>query len=120
MAALSRALRELHHEVLEANLRGHASIYGRTDDPFAKLTLVREDPLFTWVKPLTAALVDLDEALDAEDVAIRAPAALDRIEGLLGGEDPAFLDVYRDCMQRSPEVAFAHGRLRAQLQSQSG
>jgi hypothetical protein len=115
MVALSKALRQLHHEVLEVGLRGHAAAHGRIEDPFARLALVREDPSFEWIKPLTSALVDLDEALDAEDSALRAPAVLDRIQGLLTGKEPAFLARYRDCLQTSPEVAFAHGNLRAQL-----
>ena len=86
MVALSKALRQLHHEVLEVGLRGHAAAHGRIEDPFARLALVREDPSFESIKPLTSALVDLDEALDAEDAALRAPAVLDRIQGLLTGK----------------------------------
>lgn len=115
---LSRSLRLLHGALLDAILREHAVVHGRTDDAFAKLRLVREDPLFAWVKPLTDVLVELDEALaaDPQESPARLPHAVDAVEKLVTGDDAKFASLYRHYLHQEPEVALAHGRVRGELQ----
>ena len=114
---LSRSLRTLHGALLDAILREHASLYGRAPDAFEKLRLVREDPLFAWVKPLTAALVELDESLDAdpEDAPGRVPDAVDHVEKLVTGGNADFSALYNHYLRTVPDVAVAHGLVRSEL-----
>lgn len=115
---LSRSLRTLHGALLDAILDEHASVYGRTDDAFARLRLVREDPLFAWMKPLTDALVELDEALDADaqEAPARLPDAVTTVEKLVAGADQDFAALYRHYLRTHPEVAIAHGAVRGKLE----
>jgi len=114
---LSRRVLALHRALIDAQLHAHAQIFGRTDDPFARLKLVREDLAFEWVRPLTAALVELDEASEADlaEAPRRLPLAVSRVEALISGGDAAFAERYRELLRDVPEVAVAHGAVKAEL-----
>jgi hypothetical protein len=120
----SLALRDLHRLLLESVRRQYESLYARVDNPYELFRLTREDPLFSWLKPLTRALTELDEAIDAspEDAA-RVKSAIRNVEALLNGRVDAQSDadtkelamLYRPHLQNEPEVTFAHGRVRTSL-----
>ncbi len=109
--ALRRSILHLHKTVLDwARLeheRAHGTVSGQQ-----MLQLLLHDPRFEWVRPLSAIIVRLDEALESDAVAREAEIALvvtevRRLVGSAGGETP-FGERYRAAMQDSPDVVLAH------------
>jgi len=114
---LSHALRELHRELLASTERGHARLFGAIHSPYERLALYRDDPLFAWLKPLTGALTELDDALDHVEEPARLDAALKEVSRLVWGDDPTFAALYAQALQQSPEVAVAHGAASRELRA---
>ncbi|MBS2026273.1 MAG: hypothetical protein JST54_00090 [Deltaproteobacteria bacterium] len=114
---LTHALRELHRELLASTERGHAKLFGAKRSPYERLALYQDDPLFAWLKPLTGAVAELDDALDHVEEPARLEAALQAVTRLLWGQDPAFGPLYTQALQGSPEVAVAHGAASRELRA---
>ena len=114
---LSRALRGLHRELLQAVKRDYELLHGRVDDAHALFRLADEDALFAWLKPLTAALAELDDALEDRESPVRAELALRQVRRLVGDVDGEFGTLLRQHLQASPEVAVAQGGVRSALRS---
>jgi hypothetical protein len=103
----------LHKQLLDAERIGYERVHGRTA-PADFLRVVIEDDAFAWLRPMTAAIVRIDEWLD-EDPSERgddvATAWLDEIARLLAPE-PALHDFhahYAALLQADPQVVVAHG-----------
>lgn len=113
---LSRTVRELHRHLLDTTRRGHEAVFGPVRQLNELLRLIDEDPLFAWLKPLTRALAEWDDAIDAPpEEAHRVTPALQALRSLLLGEDSTFTPIYRQHLQEVPEVLVAHGQVRALL-----
>jgi len=114
----------LHRALLAAERRAWESLNGRVADNAQFLQLVIHDSWFAWLRPLTALLAAMDEAL-----AERAPDADLRLRALLGAtrdllrpdeEGDDFQQRYFEMVQRSPDVALAHGALMRELRRATG
>lgn len=83
------------------------------------LKLVLYDPWFAWLHELSEFIVQIDEALDADESPSSADA--DRMiaqawELLAPSEDgKGFPRRYFEAIQRDPDVVLAHGRTRKAL-----
>ena len=104
-------LLHLHKALLDAERTGYERVHGRVA-PADFLRVLIEDEAFGWVKPMTAAIVRIDEWLDDDE---RTPdigtAWLDEIARLLAPE-PALHDFherYAKLLQEHPEIVVAHG-----------
>lgn len=115
-AELSTAVRSLHRELIEAIRHEHAALYGQTTNPYETLRLVQTDPLFAWLKPLTSAVAELDDADDPTEPG-RLFKAVDEVEKLVGGADAEFAALYGHYLRTVPEVTVAHGAVRGHLRS---
>lgn len=115
---LSSKLQQLYSLVLAAERQFQPASAG-----LALLDKLVNDPAWEWLRPLSTLIAEIDHVL-AQD---QAPTVYDHavvvahLRGLLAGEgdlvNQAFLDHYRPLLQTHPELASAHGELRALLKS---
>jgi hypothetical protein len=105
-----RGLLELHKTIVEAARREYERSHGRQSDP-AFLEVLVTDPGFTWLAPLTALIVALDEA--AEKNVLLGDEWVAGIRELLipdaAGQE--FNRKYEELTQQVPEILVAHGAL---------
>jgi len=114
---LSLTIRALHRALLNAVAANHAALHGATRSPYELLRLTEEDPLFAWLRPLTAALAELDDAADDHEQPERVWQAVDRVQALVDGADAGFTELYRHHLHSVPDVAVEHGRVRQALRA---
>jgi hypothetical protein len=79
------------------------------------LRLAIEDPWFAWLRPLTALIAAMDEALqdDSPEAEARVAPIMAETAALLRPDENGsdFQQRYDEFIQRAPDVAVAHGRL---------
>ena len=77
------------------------------------LQLVVHDPWFQWLRPMTALIAAMDEAMtdEAPEAAARVTALVAAARELLHPNEMGsdFQQRYFEFIQRSPDVAVAHG-----------
>jgi hypothetical protein len=95
------ALLELHKTLLEVERRDYEKEHGRLT-PQQFLDALLHNPTFAWLQPLTTLLVTLDEVEDESLAQLRS--VLDASE-----QPDEFQQKYTAALQRSPELAYAHG-----------
>lgn len=116
LEAVSRALQEVHRQVLEAE---GSFIPGRTGVEL--LDRLINQPEWAWLRRLSMLIADLDEGLagDADLAAEDGVAAAAQVRALVFGlgepRDEAFLDRYRPLLQQSAALAGAHGELKRRI-----
>jgi hypothetical protein len=107
LAALQRAVRDLHRELLDAQRIDAERFSGRMSSGEVLQAAV-DDLRFGWLRTLSEAIGDLDAAASADD---QTPAAaVERLRRLLAPPDPAsaFGGQYLRALQRHPGVVLAH------------
>jgi hypothetical protein len=110
---VSRALREVHTQILEAEAPSIPGLKG-----LALLDRLINDPDWAWLRALSKLIADIDEALAKEgdvtptEAAAAAGHARALIFGLGEPRDEAFLNRYRPLLQGSASLASAHGELK--------
>lgn len=113
LEAVSRALQQVHKEILEAE---GAYLPGRS--AITLLDRLLNDPDWAWLRALSHLIADLDESLVEEEGVTPESAAnaAGRVRALIFGlgepRDAAFLDRYRPLLQHSAALASAHGELK--------
>ena len=109
---VSKALLPLHRALIDAAADDYA--FGVAPvKPSQLLQLLKEDPFFAWLKPLTSLIVDIDEMarIDFEPSDIAAIA--DRVAALFAGNvEEAFAAHYIPMLQRNVDIAAGHAALR--------
>jgi hypothetical protein len=83
--------------------------------PLELFRLLREDPVFAWLQPITTLIVGIGELASGDFEKTEAVSMSARVAALLDGGDPVFIDRYRALLQRDTEVAGAHAELRAAI-----
>lgn len=103
----------LHRALLAAEREAWERLNGRQLGNVELLTMTISDPWFAWLQPLTALLVEMDEltAEDTPEAEARIPAALAAARELAHPDEDGndFQQRYFEFVQRSPDVAVAHG-----------
>jgi hypothetical protein len=109
-------LLELHGALVDAARREHEKVHGRMS-PLAFLDTLINDPAFAWLQPLTTIIVRLDEQ-ESETTADRE-AWLGRLRALLAADEAGseFQRRHAEWLQRSAEVAAAHGAMMRSLRA---
>ena len=117
LAQVAEALRALHRHLMEETRRDYEREVGPVGAPAALLNLLMTDPYFQWLRPLSRAMVDLDELLDVpEPDAAQAAHVRRRFEALVTDEaEGNFGERYRRYLQRSVDVVAAHAEVRIRL-----
>jgi len=116
LRALSRTLRDVHRGLVDFSRERYELVNGVVRDRGELLRLLLEDEAFTWLRPLSRMIVEIDE-LTARDVAPTAEEAKKiraRAETLTtASDDPdAFGSRYVALLASEPRVAMNHGDLR--------
>jgi hypothetical protein len=115
----AHALRALHKTLIASVQLGYEKLYGRVENPAALLQLLLNDPLFSWLRPLSALITQVDESLDE-------PAAIDdaqlselrsTIERWTSDQNDGaeFATNYLALLQSDPDLVLAHAALHKQL-----
>ncbi|MBB6095995.1 hypothetical protein HNQ60_004886 [Povalibacter uvarum] len=119
-----------HIELLARKLQQLYSIILRTEREFdsgpaglALLDRLINDPAWAWLRPVSLLTAEIDHVLSQAQPPTEYDHAVvaAHLRGLLMGEgdlrNDAFLERYRPLLQLSPELASAHGELRALLRA---
>jgi hypothetical protein len=109
---VSKALLPLHRALIDAAADDYA--FGVAPvKPSQLLQLLKEDPFFAWLKPLTSLIVDIDEMARVDFEPSDVAAISDRMDRLIGAKaEEAFAAQYLPMLQRSVDVAVGHAALR--------
>jgi hypothetical protein len=106
------SLLDLHRSMLEAERLAWQQLNGRVVTNAEMLQLTIHDPWFAWLRPLTKALVALDDAMldRTVDTEGQAPVLLGTVKELLHPDESGteFQQRYYEFLQRSPDVAVSH------------
>lgn len=106
-----RALLYLHKTLLDAERVRYERLNGRVEGG-PLLQLVIHDPWFSWLRPLSALMVQIDETLDADEP-VSAHAVVDlllQVRLLLRPAESGdvFQENYYSALQDTPDVVIAH------------
>ena len=114
LAALSKALLELHKELLAFERKRYESLNGDIGSNNNFLTLLMSHQAFNWLRKLSGLIVVIDEMIDSteknpSDLSPRE-VALD-IEKLLTPDEQGseFSQKYHTAITNEPNIAIAHG-----------
>lgn len=119
-----------HIELLARKLQQLYSIILRTEREFdsgpgglALLNRLINDPAWAWLRPVSLLTAEIDHVLSQSQPPTEYDHAVvaAHLRGLLTGEgdlrNDAFLERYRSLLQLNPQLASAHGELRALLRA---
>lgn len=119
-AELRAALREtwkqllpLHRALIDSARDEYTATVAPLTGPGQLLQLLQDDPFFTWLKPLTSLIVDIDSMSRTDFQRTDVDGIVTRIEQLFGATaDPGFTAHYVPVLQRDVDVAIAHAAIR--------
>jgi hypothetical protein len=113
---ISKLLLPLHRALIEVAKQDYAFEVAPVDKAAQLLQLLTDDPFFTWLKPVTALIVDIDEMTRTDFSDADAAAIAERVERLFGATaDESFSARYLPMLQRDIDVAASHAALRKAL-----
>lgn len=113
---LARALRRLHKAVADVELQ----YVGAPVNALEQLQILTNHPQLLWLQKLSALMAELDECMEepdiaAADIAARFSTVIEQLVGPRPPIDAAFRQRYTTLLHDGPDVAIAHGALRAVL-----
>lgn len=107
---------ELHRALIEATRYEFESAHGRVENPYELLELVESDPVFAWLRPLTALLLRVDELSEQEAISVAEAATVraeaERLVQPPAGASSAFHDRLRTLRQSAPSLVVLHTHVR--------
>jgi hypothetical protein len=116
LTSIRNQLLAFHKILLELERQRYERTNGRITDMFQLLNLTINDPAFSWLRPLSALIVEIDEKLDDKDEPMTSDqikAVRKEIRQLLTpsqvGTD--FQRNYHWALQESPDAVISHGTL---------
>jgi hypothetical protein len=105
-------LLKLHKAVLDSERGVYEKAHGRIASPGAFLQLLLGDPWFSWLKPMTDLVVQIDETLSARDLANQDDfrRLIAQAQELIDPEadENGFFEHYNNVVSRDVDVAFLH------------
>lgn len=105
-------LLRLHRALLHSERQVYEQFYGRISSNTAFFHLVLEHDWFSWLRPMSQFIVEIDDALSPKE-----PATLGQVEALLdkartmlqpNAEGTTSEKQYYRAIQRDPEIALMH------------
>ena len=116
LASVRPEILAVHRALLESERHAYERLFGRVSGSGELLSLAIHDPWFGWLHPLTALIAAMDELAsdaDREDLEPGTAQFLDAVRELMRPveEGTEFQKRYFELVQKSPDVALAHGRL---------
>ncbi len=118
------ALLTVHRALLETERVAWQRLNGRVTGGNELLQLAIHDPWFAWLNPLTALIAAIDENIAEPGEGDQEAQAIDLLNGVHelmhpDEEGSDFQQRYFEFIQRSPDVAVAHGALMKELSRRS-
>jgi hypothetical protein len=107
----------LHEALVKAERDEYERLYGRVE-PGEFLNVLLHDEDYAWLRPMTRAVIELDELLeDGEFAAL--DAWVERARSLLRADEQGTERErrYADVLQRSPDVVMAHAAANRAMES---
>jgi hypothetical protein len=83
--------------------------------PLELFRLLRDDPAFQWLQPMTALIVAIGDLAAGAFADHEALLMADRVAALLDESDATFADTYRGLLQRDVDFAAAHAEVRGAI-----
>src|SRR3954470_21239197 len=77
LSELREALMRLHKTLIDSERISYEQTFGSISSPANFLRLLTDDPWFAWLRPLSAFIAKIDEALDNKKEPV-TPAAADQ------------------------------------------
>jgi hypothetical protein len=109
----SKALLPLHRGLIDAAKNDYAAATTLAATPTQLVRLLTDDPFFSWLKPVTALIVDIDEMARIDFEPADVVAIADRIDRLFAANaEGEFAARYIPILQRDVDVAISHAALR--------
>jgi hypothetical protein len=120
LAEVSRRLRAVHESLVGAVQVAFERLHGRVNGSGTLLALVLDDPLFAWLRPMSALAAELDTLADDEDVNVDMTKLTEVRTSIelwtsISGEPNEFAESYRVFLQTDPGVVMAHAALKQEL-----
>ena len=109
---LREALLELHRAIVSIEREDHERKTG-SGNAAEFLRLLVEDDAWSWLRPLSALIVQMDEGEAREEALVAETRKLLKPDS----EGLPFQQRYAWLLERSPEVAYAHGQVVKALRS---
>lgn len=109
------SLLRLHKALLDSERQTYEESHGRIQSNTEFLRLVLEHEWFSWLRPISQFIVQIDEALSAKE-----PVTLHQANELLlqarqlmhpSEEGPPVSQGYYYAIQRDPDIAFMHAQM---------
>jgi len=106
------ALLRLHKALLHSERNGYERLHGRIQSKGEFFQLVIQDEWFSWLRPFSQFIVQIDEALSAKEPITldRANELLDEVRSLISPSEEGTLreQRYFQAIQRDPDIALMH------------
>jgi hypothetical protein len=107
---LRHRLLHLHKSLLDIERVNHEKVFGQVNSG-ELLQLVINHPQFAWLRAISALVVEIDEALDADE-----PATSNEMRSLvtqarslfISQENEEFREKYQAVLQNDPDVVMEH------------
>jgi hypothetical protein len=112
---LSAALRVVHQRGLIATQKGFEKLHGRVRSAGEVLQLALHDPLFAWLRPLSALIATLDELAVQDEVGRDDVASARAAVATFLESDGEFRPAYLIYLQTEPDLVLAHAAVRSLL-----
>lgn len=122
-AAQREALRDawkqllpLHRALIDASTEEYKAGGAVVNGPTHLLQLLQDDPFFTWLRPMTSLIVDIDTMSRTDFQRADVDGVVARLEHLFGANaDHEFSEHYVPILQRDVDVAIGHAAIRQVL-----
>jgi hypothetical protein len=113
LTTVRNSLLALHKILLELERQRYERTNGRINDMFQLLNLTINDPAFSWLRPLSSLIVQIDEKIDDKDepmTSAQAAAMRREIRELLSANQTGndFQRNYHWALQESPDAVISH------------
>ena len=109
---LSKAMLRLHKTLLEGEKAKYEAVNGKIPNPNVYLSLVLDDPQFSWLRKLSSLIALIDEAVSIRRPATQtdAKALLNEAKILLNFEDADedFNDKFQTALQDNSDAVVSH------------
>jgi hypothetical protein len=104
----------LHRSLIDSASAEYGATVAPVSGPTHLLQLLQDDPFFTWLKPLTSLIVDIEAMTRTDFERADVDGIVKRMEHLFGAsaDDVAFTSRYVPILQRDVDVAIAHAAIR--------
>jgi hypothetical protein len=117
------ALLRLHKGLLDSEKDVYEQFHGRIQSKGEFFQLVLEDEWFSWLRPFSQFIVEIDEALSAKEpiTVDRANQLLDEVHSLISPAEEGTTreQRYYQAIQRDPNIALMHAEVSRLLATKS-